>query len=220
MGNIVIIGSSGHAKVVIDIVELDGRYNIIGLLDRYREPKSKVCNYSILGSEDDLIDLVENQNVIGGIIAIGDNNVRSRIVAELSAVIPEFEFVTAIHPRAVVAADVVIGAGTVVMAGAVVNPGCQIGAHSVLNTNSSLDHDSTLGACSSLAPGVATGGGVNIGTNSAICIGAKISHKVNVGSNCVVGAGAVVFCDVPNNQVFYGAPARFVRNHSTGDSYL
>ena len=36
MDNIVVIGSSGHAKVIIDIVEQEGRYRITGLLDRYR----------------------------------------------------------------------------------------------------------------------------------------------------------------------------------------
>lgn len=33
MDNIVIIGSSGHAKVIIDIVQQEGKYNIAGLLD-------------------------------------------------------------------------------------------------------------------------------------------------------------------------------------------
>ena len=36
MDNIIIIGSSGHAKVIIDIVQQEGKYNIVGLVDRFR----------------------------------------------------------------------------------------------------------------------------------------------------------------------------------------
>ncbi|MFN0164711.1 MAG: transferase, partial [Burkholderiales bacterium] len=36
MDNVIVIGSSGQAKVVIDVVRREGRRNIVGLLDRFR----------------------------------------------------------------------------------------------------------------------------------------------------------------------------------------
>ncbi|MEC4769405.1 hypothetical protein [Burkholderia cenocepacia] len=39
--NIVIVGSSGHAKVVIDVVEQAGRYRIAGLIDSFRPPPAR-----------------------------------------------------------------------------------------------------------------------------------------------------------------------------------
>ena len=36
MDNIVIVGSSGHAKAAIDLVRQDGNINAVGVLDRFR----------------------------------------------------------------------------------------------------------------------------------------------------------------------------------------
>ncbi|MEA3416880.1 MAG: hypothetical protein U9R02_12120 [Thermodesulfobacteriota bacterium] len=32
-----VVGSSGHAKVIIDIVEKEEKFNIVGLLDAFKE---------------------------------------------------------------------------------------------------------------------------------------------------------------------------------------
>ena len=40
MNNIVLIGGGGHCKSVIDVIEQDGQFNIEGILDRIKIPKS------------------------------------------------------------------------------------------------------------------------------------------------------------------------------------
>ena len=60
--NIVIIGASGHAKVIIDIVERQQLFNIVGLIDSYKPKKTKICNYTVLGREDDLATLMKQHN--------------------------------------------------------------------------------------------------------------------------------------------------------------
>ena len=37
MKNIVIFGSSGHCKVIIDIIEKLNRYNLVGIIDKYKK---------------------------------------------------------------------------------------------------------------------------------------------------------------------------------------
>ena len=54
MHRIVVVGSSGHAKVVLDIVEKQERYAVLGLLDRFREPGESTLGYEVLGAEEDL----------------------------------------------------------------------------------------------------------------------------------------------------------------------
>ena len=85
MDNIVIIGSSGHAKVIIDIVQQQGKYNIVGLLDRFRDVGEKTLGYPVLGKEEDLPELIKAHALKGAIVAIGDNFVRSKVVAPLDA---------------------------------------------------------------------------------------------------------------------------------------
>jgi FlaA1/EpsC-like NDP-sugar epimerase len=65
MDNIIIIGSSGHAKVIIDIVISQGRYQIVGLLDPYRNIGEITLGYPILGKEEDLPKLVNAYNLKG-----------------------------------------------------------------------------------------------------------------------------------------------------------
>jgi len=220
MENIVVIGSSGHAKVIIDIIEREGKYKIAGLIDRFRNIGEETLGYKILGKEEELPGLIEDYSLIGGIVAIGDNFVRSNVVNNINNICPEFVFVNAIHPGANIARDVTIGYGTVVMASVTINPSAFIGEHCILNTNSSLDHDSKMADFSSLAPNVTIGGNVNIGIFAAISIGATVIHKLQIGSHTVIGAGSTVLKDIAAYKVAYGTPANVIRERKVGDKYL
>lgn len=220
MDNIVIVGSSGHARVVIDIVEQERKLNIVGLIDRFRDVGEQTFGYTILGKEEELPQLVEEHCLEGVIVAIGDNFVRSLVVNRVSELCPQLEYKCALHPKAVVASGVSIGAGTVVMAGAVVNPGCSVGRFCILNTASSLDHDSVMGDFASLAPGVVTGGKCHIGSHSAIGIGAFLSNGVCIGEHTVIGAASLVLKPIGDLVVAYGVPARAIRCRRPGDIYL
>lgn len=220
MKNIAIVGSSGHAKVIIDIVEREGKYKISGLLDQFRKVGEQTLGYEILGQEEDLPRLTKYQSIEGAIVAIGDNFVRSRMAARIAELCPDLCFVSAIHPKAIIARDVSIGEGTVIMAGVSVSPCCSIGRHCILNTNSSLDHDSSMEHFSSLAPRATTGGKCRIGEHSAISIGAILIDGVQVGEHTVIGAGSVVLRNIDPYKVAYGTPARVVRERKAGDKYL
>jgi sugar O-acyltransferase (sialic acid O-acetyltransferase NeuD family) len=220
MNKILLIGASEHAKVVMDIVEKEGKYEILGLIDTYKPAGMDVFGYKILGAEDVLVSLFAEGEVAGGIITIGDNWTRHKMAEKIQSLAPGFPFVSAIHPSAVLARGVTVGAGTVIMAGVVINSDSKIGEHCILNTKSSLDHDCEMGDFSSLAPGVTAGGKVSIGKFSAISLGANIIHGVNIGGQTVLGAGAVALKDIPSYCVAYGAPAKVIRKREAGEKYL
>ena len=220
MDNIVIVGSSGHAKVVIDIVRKEGKYNVAGLLDRFRNVGEKTAGYPVLGREEDLPELVEAHELKGAIVAIGDNFVRSTVVARINEICPDLPFVSAVHPDASVAMEVSIGEGTVVMAGVAINTCCSVGRFCILNTHSSLDHDSIMEDFSSLAPGAVTGGNCRIGQCSAVSIGAVLIHGIHVGEHTVIGAGSLVVKSIESFVVASGAPAKVIRSRKQGDKYL
>ena len=208
---VVIWGASGHALVVADILRQEGRHEIVGFLDdmepsRHGEPFGGA---SVLGGGDALARL-RGDGVSGVVVAIGDCATRLR----LGAVVRErgLELVRAIHPRAMIAAGVAIGAGTVVCAGAVVNPGAEIGESVIVNTTASVDHECVLSDGVHVGPGAHLGGRVRIGRATWVGIGAIISDRVRVGEGSIVGAGSVVLHDVPAGVVAYGIPARVVRD--------
>ena len=219
-GDIVLLGSSGHASVIADLVAREGRWNLAGVLDPERPLGSTWNGLEVLGGDGDIGALMTSRGIIGGIVSIGDNNLRERVTRRVAAEFPQFQLVTAVHPAAAVASSVSIGAGTVVMAGAVVNPGSVIGCGCILNTRCSLDHDCVMGDFSSLAPAATTGGRVRIGRASAIGLGALIREAVVIGAATVVGAGSLVLENLPGGVVAYGVPARVIRPREPGGKYL
>ena len=220
MKNVLIIGASGHGSVILDCIEKSGKYKVTGFIDSYKQKGRRLNGYQILGTEIDLPLILEKFNISGGIVAIGDNWIRKKVVDRITRITPDFNFITVIHPAAVVGKDVSIGKGTVLMPGAVINANSTVGNHCILNTNSSLGHDGRMEHFSSLASGVVIGGNCHIGRYSAISLGARIIENINISEHSVIGAGSLVLSDVPGNTMVFGAPARIIRKRKAGEPYL
>ena len=178
---LLIIGASGHGKVVADIAEKNG-YDEIVFFDDNEEQAS--CGkwpvagtiQKVIGTNDDLF------------IAIGNAAIREKLMKQFS----ERHYPVLIHPNAVVAEDVEIGAGSVIMAGAVVNPGTKIGRGTIINTCSSIDHDCTISDFVHISVGAHLSGTVTVGKQTCISVGVCIVNNVDICADAVIGAGAVV----------------------------
>jgi sugar O-acyltransferase (sialic acid O-acetyltransferase NeuD family) len=218
MKDILVAGASGHAAVVIDILERQGKFRIAGLLDRSGD--GSCLGYEVLGTLEDLPRVMAGRGIRAGIVAVGDNWTRGQLVETLLRLAPDFEFVTAIHPSAQIGREASVGAGSVVMAGAVINPRARVGRFCIVNTAATLDHDSVMEDYSSLAPRASAGGNVRLGAFTAVSLGAGLVHGIVIGEHTVVGAGATVLRDLPPCVVAYGTPARVVRPRQPGDPYL
>lgn len=207
---VVIWGASGHAAVVADILRLTGRYEVAGFLDDFARDRrgSPLFGSRILGGREQLDTLLAS-GVRHAIVGFGKCSARLEVATLLKS--KGFTLVTAIHPRAVIAAGVPVGAGTVIAAGAVVNPNAAIGENVIVNTCASVDHDCVIEDGAHLSPGVRLAGGVHIGRGAWIGIGSTIIDKLHVGAGAIIGAGAVVVRDVPKQVVARGVPARVAR---------
>lgn len=202
MRHVIIIGASGHGKVIADIIEKSGD-KIIGFLDDDHN-LSSVFGYPVLGNLGSYQKYKKDNYFI---IAIGNNKLRKEIAEKLN----DAHWHTAIHPSAIMAKDVVIGDGTVVMANVVINASAKIGKHVILNTASIVEHDNVIGDYTHLSPRVALGGTVKIGTCSHIGIGACIKNNTRIADNVVVGAGACVVRDITEQGTYIGVPVKKIK---------
>lgn len=192
MTNVVIIGAGGHSKVVADTLKCMG-HTVIGHYDDN--------NPNALGLVSDIYFNPEMMYIC----AIGDNEVRKRIVCESG--IPSEGWITAIHPSAVVSDKAIVGVGTLVCAGAVIQPNTSIGDHCIINTNASVDHDCVIQDYTHIAPGTTLCGKVTVGEQTFIGAGSTVINAMSVGSKVLLGAGSVVIRNIPNNTKAYGVPA-------------
>lgn len=205
---IVIAGAGGHAVSVFVAMSQNGLH-VDYFYDDSNLKKSELCGIPVL---DSLITPQCPEEYIDVYIAIGCGSVRNEIHNRLCHKYLPIRFPSFVHHSAIVAGSAVIGDGVVVMPFAYVGPNCVIGNLSLLNTRATLEHDSEVGYCSSLSPGVVTGGNVRIGDLTAVSIGSVISRCVNVGSHSVIGAASYVHNDIPDRVLVYGTPARVVRS--------
>lgn len=199
---LLIVGASGHGKVVADIAKFCG-YTEIVFLDN--NPELKECaGYPVLGP-----DTMTNELEGDVFVAVGNSGVRRKLMnRDVGRIFPVL-----IHPSAVLAKGTEIGIGTVIMAGAVINPGVKIGKGVIINTCSSVDHDCEVGDYSHISVGAHLGGTVNVRQATWIGAGATVSNNVNICSNVIIGAGAVVINDIEEEGTYIGVPAKIMSEH-------
>lgn len=220
MSNIVIFGGGNQAHYTIDIIEKEAKYNIVGIIDSIHEIGSYKFNYPIIGRQENIVDLVVQHNIDGGIIAIGDNWSRHYVRKQVLDSIPNFVFINAIHPSVVVGNNVKIGVGVVAMAGCIFNPKSVIGDFTFFATGAQVEHDCIIEDFASISAGSVTGGFVKLGKFSAITLGVTVIDRIEIGQNTVVGSGSLVVKSLPDNVLAYGNPCKIIRKRNEGEKFL
>ncbi len=198
---LVIIGASGHGKVVASIAQAVGYKKILFLDDA---PGLKTClKFPVEGAVSQFVSYISHADFI---VAIGNSNIRKKIQTDL--MMHNATLTTLVHPQAVIGPNVTLGGGTVVMAGAVINTNTTIGQGCIINTSASVDHDCILEDYVHIAVGAHIAGTVRIGTCSWVGMGANIINNLSICSSCVIGAGATVIHDTYAPGTYLGIPAK------------
>ena len=214
---ILIFGGGLQSKVIIDLIEQGGLYDIVGIVDERLKLTEKILGYRVLSNE---LNRTVLEETLMGVVAIGDNWIRKQFVEKITEEAPEFQFPSLIHSSAEISSRAKVGSGTVVMAGATIRNDTTIGDHCLINTGANVDHDCILEDFSSIGPGCTLGGSVVVSCCSAVGLGANVIHGRTIGTHSIIGAGATVLKDIPSHCTAYGTPARVVRERKRGDPYL
>ncbi|MFC7365190.1 MULTISPECIES: acetyltransferase [Bhargavaea] len=208
MKKIVIIGDSGHSKVVADLIHSNEDMSVIAKLDdRYDDVNES--EGVTKGPISYLRQLLQDEPSTCVVFGIGSNAVRKKLLNELE--LPRTSFISLIHPTAVISPSAVIGLGTVVMPRVVVNADAKIGDHTILNTGSIIEHDCKVADYAHISPQAIIAGGVVVGEGTHIGAGASVIPMRTVGDWATVGAGAAVVSDIPSNVTAVGVPAKEIR---------
>jgi len=208
MEKILVCGAGGHGKVVIDAIEREEKRKILGVIDDNANLHGKdYYGYEVIGGFDRLDGNAYKDCRF--ILAIARNNIRRILQRRLESL--DYEFVSIIHPSALIAKGVSIGPGSMIMANTVINPSAKIGTSVVVNTGAIIEHDCVIDDFTHIGPGVHLAGAVSVGAGSFVGIGASVIEFIKIGSSSIIGAGAVVVDDVPDNVTAVGVPARILK---------
>ena len=192
----ILYGASGHAKVIIDILEANGQK--IDFIVDDNPLLSELLGYEVKRNTGEYDE---------AIISIGSCEIRKKIVKGLKVK----KYLSSVHPSAVISPRATIDEGTVVMQGAIVQSCAMIGKHCIVNTGASVDHDCEIGDYVHVAPHSTVLGGVTIGEGSFIGAGAVVKQYITIGKTCMIGAGAVVLKDVPDGAMVVGVPGKEIK---------
>lgn len=202
---IIIIGYSGHGKVVADAA-LDNGLNIIG----YAEQKiieNNPFNLKYLGCEKEET-FIGWQLDVDFLIGIGDNSVREKVFKTI--IKRGREVKTLKSTTSIISKYSTIGNGTFVSNNVTINANSIIGMNVILNTGCIIEHECNIENSVHVAPGAVLAGNVTIGERSFIGANAVIKQGVVIGKGVIIGAGTVVLQDIPDNMKIVGNPSRFI----------
>lgn len=208
MEKIVLIGCGGHAKSVIDSIEAQGVYEIVGFVAETLDDNFEYRGYKIVGTDADLVALYDRgiRNAFVCIGYMGKGSVRQELYNTLKNI--GYVLPVIIDPSAILAKDVSVGEGTFVGKRVVVNSNADVGKMIILNTGAVVEHDCVIEDYTHVAVNSTICGNVRIGEGCLIGAGATVIQGLVIGSQVTIGAGSVINRDCPDGCSVVGVPGK------------
>jgi sugar O-acyltransferase (sialic acid O-acetyltransferase NeuD family) len=194
------VGSGGHARSCIDVIEQDATFSIYGLTGTADDLGCEVLGYPVLGTDNELgklRELCESALVTVGQIETPD--LRKKLFSMLSEL--GFLMPTVIAPTAHVSSNAKVGRGSIVMHGAVVNAGACVGENCIINSMSLIEHDAIVSDHCHISTGAIVNGGALVGDGGFLGSGCLIREGIEIGRQSVVGMGVVVRHNLPDDSL-------------------
>lgn len=210
MQELLLIGSGGFGREAAEAVRavnaVRPTWSLAGFLDD--DPGrhgTSVSGLPILGP----IETVHERPDAVVAICTGrpDNYTSRRTIAERLALGSE-RYATIIHPAATISSTSRVGPGSVLLAHVDLTADVVIGRHVAVMPQVILTHDCQVGDWATLAAGVRVGGSCHIAEEAYIGSGACLREGTKIGRRALIGMASVVLSDVPEERLWFGAPAR------------
>lgn len=191
MKNLILIGAGGHAKSCIDVIEAQGEYNIVGLIDFKEKVGESLLGYPIIDCDENLPKHIIETNYF--LITLGQIKSAQRR-KEIYEYAKSFgaKFATVISPRAYVSKHAKIGEGTIIMHDTLLNAGVEVGENCIINTKALLEHDVKVSNHCHISTGAILNGDVKVKDESFVGSNSTIVQGVEVLEKSFIKAGSLV----------------------------
>jgi len=207
MKNLILIGGGGHCKAVIDVVEAENKYKIVGILDKAEVVGETVMGYKIIGTDLMIKELKEKGNSF--LITVGQiksPDLRMDLFILLKTI--GADVATVFSPYSYVSKHAKVGEGSVIMHHVLVNANVVVGENCIINTKALLEHDVQIGNHCHISTSSVINGGCLINSGTFVGSNVVLVQGVELGESCLIAAGAVVTKNVKSNQKIIGNPGK------------
>ena len=153
----------------------------------------------------------------GLVLAIGIPEARRRVAESLAS--RGGEFLTLIHPTAIVSTTAMIGVGSILCPYSIVSDSASTGRCALLNYHASLGHDASVGDYAVLSPYATLGGAAHIGDDVFLGMHASVGPGRRVGARSKISANSCALSDAAADSIIYGVPGRIGRRVAMDKSY-
>ena len=204
---LIVIGSGGHARVVIDAANKSG-FIIQGIIDtNYLGQNEKILGFPVIGNIKSLSKFSSKNTAIA--IAIGDRNNRIKYYEKVKNI--GFSTPPIIHPNVFISDSATINCGVFVNVGSIINADAKIGENTIINTSALIEHEVVIGKNCHIGPGVKLGGRVKVGDNTIIGIGSSVIDYINIGEDVTIGSGSVIIRNIDAHSTVVGIPGKTIK---------
>jgi sugar O-acyltransferase (sialic acid O-acetyltransferase NeuD family) len=200
---VLIVGAGGFGREVLQWARIAWPDRVSGFLSE---------NADLLSGHDVPVPVIADPAAFepdagdAFVLAIGIPGVRRRVAEDLLA--RGAEFLTLVHPTAIVTPTATIGSGSVICPHAIVSDSARLGRFGLVNYHASLAHDAAAGDFAVLSPYAALAGGARIAADVFLGIHASVGPGVSIGPRSKVAANSCALADVPADSLVLGVPGR------------
>ncbi len=204
---LILIGGGGHCKACIDVIEREGIFNIVGILDDKEKKGELVLGYPIIGSDDDIPVLIQKgHSFLITVGQISSGKPRKKIYEQIVSL--NGKLATVISPTATKSKHSTIGEGSIIMNNSTINADTFIGVNCIINTGSDVEHDVTVGNHCHISTHAVINGNCTLGNEVFLGSGSILNNGICIVDQVVLGAGSLVYKNVTESGTFAGYPLR------------
>ena len=136
---IIVVGAGGHANSCMDVVQLEGKFEIAVYVDNGK----KNTQYPLLGNDDDLKKIFKKYKyALIGVGQIKTPLVRMQIYDRLKTI--GFKLPVIVSPLAYISKNSFIEEASIVMHHALINANVKIGKACIINSKALIEHDAIV----------------------------------------------------------------------------
>jgi sugar O-acyltransferase (sialic acid O-acetyltransferase NeuD family) len=203
MNELILLGAGGHTRACIDVIELEGKFKIAGLVNKSGNDEYVDYGYPILGNDSDLGALRKKYKY--AFVSIGQIKTPEPRM-HLFKCINEYGYSTPVivSPKAYVSKTAEIGPGSIIMHGAVVNAHARIGDNCIVNNLALIEHDTVIHNHCHISTSAVLNGGVEVNEGTFVGSGTVIKQGVQISKGSIIAMGMIVKEDVEHGQVIVG----------------